>query len=138
MRGVAMAQPGGPEVLELRDVPDPAPGPGEVLVDVEAIGVNFRDVYEREGKGDYASEPGAIELAGYDTFVARAKELTGEGVDAVFDGVGKTTFYDGLKALRPFGKMILYGAASGQPDPLPLMTLASAGSLYVQRPTLGT
>ena len=57
---------------------------------------------------------------------------------AVYDGVGKTTFLDGLKALAPTGRMILYGAASGQPDPLPLAMLAPAGSLYVQRPTLQT
>jgi NADPH2:quinone reductase len=34
--------------------------------------------------------------------------------------------------------MILYGAASGQPDPLPVQSLAPLGSLYVQRPTLHT
>lgn len=37
-------------MLELRDVPAPEPGPGQLLVDVEAIGVNYRDVYEREGR----------------------------------------------------------------------------------------
>jgi NADPH2:quinone reductase len=56
----------------------------------------------------------------------------------VYDGVGKTTFYEGLKAIRQFGKMIVYGAASGQPDPMPVLTLAAAGSLYVQRPTIKT
>jgi NADPH:quinone reductase len=40
--------------------------------------------------------------------------------------------------LAPTGRMILYGAASGQPDPLNLARLAPAGSLYVQRPTLQT
>jgi len=40
---------GGPEVLELQDVPAPEPGAGEVLVDVAFAGVNFRDVYERRG-----------------------------------------------------------------------------------------
>ena len=65
--------------------------------------------------------------------------MTGDaGVAAVYDGVGKTTFYEGLKAIRPFGKMILYGAASGQPDPLPVALLARHGSLYVQRPTIKT
>jgi NADPH2:quinone reductase len=43
-----------------------------------------------------------------------------------------------LGAIRPTGRMILYGAASGQPDPLNTASLAPAGSLYVQRPTLGT
>jgi NADPH2:quinone reductase len=41
--------PGGPEVLELVDRPDPRPGPGELLVDVAAAGVNFIDTYHRRG-----------------------------------------------------------------------------------------
>jgi NADPH2:quinone reductase len=57
MRAIVITRYGGPEVLELQDVPDPDPGPDRLLVDVEAIGVNYRDVYEREGRGAYASEP---------------------------------------------------------------------------------
>ena len=67
MRAIVVTQHGGPEVLELQDRPDPSPGPGELLVDVEAIGVNFRDVYEREGKGTHVSEtphPAGVEGAG--------------------------------------------------------------------------
>jgi NADPH:quinone reductase len=255
MRAIVFERNGGPEVLECQDVPAPTPGDGEVLVDVEAIGINYRDVYERQG-GGYGSEPpaiigvegagkihdtgervtwahvagsyaeqvaaprdrlvpipddvdaevaaaallqgmtayylaadsypiedgdwvivhaaaggvgllltqiaktrggrviattsteekaelargaGADEVVGYEGFAERAHEITGgEGVAAVYDGVGKTTFDEGLKALRPAGRMILYGAASGQPDPLHLARLAPAGSLYVQRPTLQT
>jgi NADPH2:quinone reductase len=75
----------------------------------------------------------------YEGFADRARELTGgEGVAAVYDGVGKTTFYEGLRAIRPLGRMILFGAASGQPDPLPVQQLARHGSLYVQRPTIAT
>jgi NADPH2:quinone reductase len=40
---------GGPEVLRLADVPDPSPGPGQIVVRVEAAGVNFIDVYHRTG-----------------------------------------------------------------------------------------
>jgi NADPH:quinone reductase len=50
VRAVVAVAAGGPEVLELREVPDPEPGPGELLVAVEAAGVNYRDVYEREGQ----------------------------------------------------------------------------------------
>ena len=72
-------------------------------------------------------------------FAERVHEITGgEGVAAVYDGIGATTFRDGLRALAPMGSMILYGAASGQPEPLELQLLASSGSLYVQRPTLQT
>lgn len=49
MRAVVVTRFGGSEVLELRDEPGPQAGPGKLLVDVEAIGVNYRDVYEREG-----------------------------------------------------------------------------------------
>ena len=254
MRAVVFRQNGGPEVLEPTDVDDPTPGDGEVLVDVEAVGVNFRDVYEREGQG-YGSKPpaiigvegagtvvdsgervawvdipgsyaqklaaprdllapvppgvaadvaaavllqgitahylshdsypieegdwvivhaaaggvgllltqlaklrggrviattssdekaalareaGADEVLGYDGFAAKAREISGGGVAAVYDGVGKTTFDEGLTAIRPLGRMILYGAASGQPDPLPVQSLAGLGSLYVQRPKIQT
>ena len=44
-----MTRTGGPEVLEYVDVPDPVPGSGEVLIDVERIGVNFIDTYVRRG-----------------------------------------------------------------------------------------
>jgi NADPH:quinone reductase len=90
-------------------------------------------------KAARARGAGADEVIGYGGFAERVRQLTGgEGAVAVYDGVGKTTFLDGLKALAPTGRMILYGAASGQPDPLPLAMLAPAGSLYVQRPTLQT
>ncbi|WP_448639537.1 quinone oxidoreductase family protein [Geodermatophilus sp. URMC 63] len=257
MQAVVYERTGGPEVLTVQDVPDPVPGDGEVLVDVEAVGVNFRDVYEREGRPPYTASPPAVvgaegagrvvgtgervawlgvpgsyagrvaaprdalvpvpdgvgaevaaavmlqgctahylaadsspvaegewvvvhsaaggvgllltqlvrlrgghvlattstedkaELArqagadevvvGYDGFAERVRELTGgEGAAAVYDGVGRTTFAAGLRALRPTGRMIVYGAASGQPEPLEVAQLAAHGSLYVQRPTLAT
>lgn len=49
MRAVVVEQTGGPEVLRVGDIEAPAPGTGEVLVDVAAAGVNFIDVYERTG-----------------------------------------------------------------------------------------
>jgi NADPH2:quinone reductase len=55
VRAVVVTRSGGPEVLEVRDVPAPEPAPGQLLVDVEAIGVNYRDVYEREGR--YGGDP---------------------------------------------------------------------------------
>jgi NADPH2:quinone reductase len=241
---------GGPEVLELRDVPDPQPGEAEVLVEIEAIGVNYRDVYERTREG-YGVDPpavigaeaggtsadgerlvwsavprsyaekvavprgravaipdgvatdvavaallqgmtahylahdsypiqegdrvlvhaaaggvgqlltqiaklrgahviatasseekraiaraaGADDVLSYEEFTDRAKELQ---VAAVYDGVGRTTFDSGFDALAPTGRMILYGAASGRPDPVDPHTLETHGSLYLQRPTLAT
>ena len=49
MRAVVAQRPGGPEVLELVEVPVPRPGPGEVVVRVAAAGVNFVDTYRRSG-----------------------------------------------------------------------------------------
>lgn len=255
MHAVVFERNGGPDVLTFAEVPDPEPGPGDVLVDVEAAGVNYMDIYEREGKGygspppatpgaegagtiagtgervawmnvpgsyaerlsaprerlvpvpadmpsdvaaaamlqgitaDYlvsdsypvhpgdwvvvhaaaggmgllltqliklrggrvigttsseekaalAREAGADEALGYEDFDGHVREITGgEGAAVVYDGVGRTTFDNGLKALRPTGSMILYGAASGQPEPLTLQSLAAHGSLYVQRPTVKT
>src|SRR5512147_1428211 len=50
MKAIVVPQTGGPEVMQLADVPVPKPKPNEALVMVEAIGVNFIDVYFREGR----------------------------------------------------------------------------------------
>jgi NADPH:quinone reductase len=55
---------GGPEVLEYREVPDPAVSPGEVLVRTKAIGMNFADVYRRRGNYHLVGSPPWI--AGYE------------------------------------------------------------------------
>ena len=49
MRALVVPRHGGPDVLKVQDAADPEPGPGEVLVEVGAAGVNFIDVYRREG-----------------------------------------------------------------------------------------
>src|SRR5256714_7282144 len=49
MKAIRVHTPGGPEALRYEDVPQPAAGPGEVLVKIEAAGVNFIDVYQRNG-----------------------------------------------------------------------------------------
>jgi len=249
-------------VLEVQERPEPEPGPGQLLVAVEAIGVNYRDVYEREGGGTHAAETphpagvegagtvsragagvegfapgdrvawsnapgsyaervvvdadaavalpdavsgelaaavmlqgstahylatstypiqrgdtvlvhaaaggvgllltqiakrrggrviattsteekaelargaGADETIGYDGFGERARDLTGgEGVHAVYDGIGAATFDESLGALRPRGSMVIYGAASGPPPPVEIAKL-NASSLFLTRPTL--
>jgi NADPH:quinone reductase-like Zn-dependent oxidoreductase len=59
MRAIVITQPGGPQVLAVRDVPDAAAGPGEVLVRVAAAGVNRADLMQR--MGHYPPPPGAPE-----------------------------------------------------------------------------
>ena len=262
MRAAQVRRTGGPEVVEVVDVEEPRPGPGQVLVEVDAAGVNFIDTYHRSGvypretpfglglegagrvlglgdgvedlaegqlvawkqapgscaervvvevaeavpvprgvdaetaaslmlqgltaqylctsthavapgdvvlvhaaaggvgllltqmvvlrggrvlattstpeKAALARGAGAEEVLGYDDFATRARELTdGEGVAAVYDGVGRATFAQGLDALRPRGVMVLFGGASGQVEPLDLQELNARGSLYVTRPSLG-
>ena len=50
VRAVVVSRTGGPEVLELQELPEPTAGPDDLLVDVEAAGLNFIDVYQREGR----------------------------------------------------------------------------------------
>ena len=57
MRAVVITHPGEPEVLQVQDVPDPQPQPGEVLIRVAAAGINRADLLQRQGH--YAPPPGA-------------------------------------------------------------------------------
>jgi NADPH:quinone reductase len=50
MRAIQITQTGGPEVLTMAELPVPVPGPGQVLIKVAAIGVNFIEIYFREGR----------------------------------------------------------------------------------------
>ncbi len=263
MRAIQIKQTGGPEVLELVDLPKPQPGAGQVLVKIEASGVNFIDTYFREGRypsplpftpgqeaagtiealgdgvtgfavgdrvawtgtrGTYAEfalapasdvlkfpehmsfedaaavmtqgitahylafstypiqrgdtvlihagaggvgllltqvakrlgarvlttvstdekaelsrEAGADRVIMYtrESFVDAVKDDTqGKGLPVVYDSVGKTTFEDSLKCLRPRGLMALFGGSSGAVPPFDLIRLSTTGSLYVTRPTL--
>ena len=89
MRAVQLSRHGRPEVLEIVDLPSPVPGAGQVLVEVEAAGVNYMDVYAREGGGNYAlplpQVPGA-EGAGKVVMV-------GDGVEGL--SVGDTVVWKG-------------------------------------------
>src|SRR5256885_10997844 len=49
MKAIRVHTPGGPEALRYEDIERPAPGPGQVLVKIEAAGVNFIDIYQRTG-----------------------------------------------------------------------------------------
>ena len=72
-------------------------------------------------------------------FVKRVDEITGgKKVPVVYDSVGKDTFLKSLDCLAPLGVAALFGASSGNVDPLNLGLLAQKGSLYVTRPTLNT
>jgi NADPH2:quinone reductase len=87
-------------------------------------------------KAALARGAGADEVVGYDELAPTAARVAGEGVAAVYDGVGAATFDASLAALRPRGTLVLYGAASGPVPPVDPQRLARGGSLYLTRPTL--
>lgn len=265
MYAIEVAEIGGPEVLTYVEKPDPTPGPGQVLIKADAIGVNFIDTYFRSGlyakptpfvvgsevcgtitavgedvaalgvgdrvvtaaadggyaefcvapadlvayvpdevpadvaasallkgmtahyliksvypvsqgdtvlvhagaggvgliltqwatsmavkvittvstraKAELSRAAGAIEVLDYPDdpaeFGARIRDLTGgQGVAAVYDGVGASTFDASLASLRLRGTLALFGAASGPVPPFDPQRLNSAGSLFLTRPTL--
>ncbi len=81
MRAVVASGPGGPEVLSLGEVPDPAPGPGEVAIAVVATAVNRPDLLQRQGH--YAPPPGTTDVLGLEcsgTIAAVGDGVTGWSV----------------------------------------------------------
>jgi len=76
MKAVVVARAGGPEVLDVRDVPEPVAQPGEVIVSVEAVGVNFADTLST--RGTYKSTPPPPFISGRE--FAGVVEATGERV----------------------------------------------------------
>lgn len=76
MHAIVIEKPGEPDVLRWTDVPDPVAGPGEVLLDVVAAGINRADISQR--KGSYPPPPGAPEYPGLEAS-GRIAAL-GEGV----------------------------------------------------------
>ena len=80
MKAIHVKEPGGPESMQLVDVPTPAPGPTQALVRIAATGVNFIDVYFRTGlyKADLPITPGS-EAAGTVTAVGSEVTLVAPG-----------------------------------------------------------
>ncbi|MEZ4452106.1 MAG: medium chain dehydrogenase/reductase family protein [Nannocystaceae bacterium] len=92
MRAIVIPRAGAPDVLQLRESPDPTPGPGEVRIRVQASGVNFADIMARMGL--YPDAPPMPCVVGY--------EVAGE-IDAVGEGVTEPAIGDHVLALVRFG-----------------------------------
>jgi synaptic vesicle membrane protein VAT-1 len=97
MRAVVITRHGGPEVLEVRDVPEPPVRPGEVRITVRASGINFADTLARAGT--YPDAPSPPSVVGYE--VAGEVESVGKGVEgfAAGDRVFAGTRFDGQAEL---------------------------------------
>src|SRR5258707_479010 len=105
------------------------------------LGATVIGTVGRDDKAKMAKAHGCAHTIVYsrEDFVKRVEEITGGAkVPVVYDSVGKDTFLKSLDCLAPLGVAALFGASSGNVDPLNLGLLAQKGSLYVTRPTLNT
>ncbi|GMN41028.1 hypothetical protein TIFTF001_010253 [Ficus carica] len=103
-----------------------------------ALGATVIGTVSTKEKAAQAKDDGAHHVIFYkeEDSVARVNEITScNGVDVVYDSVGKDTFEVSLACLKPRGYMVCFGQSSGAPDPVPLSALA-AKSLFLTRPSL--
>ena len=118
-----------------------AGGMGVILSQwARALGATVIGTVGSEAKMAVAMEHGCHHVIDYrrEDFVARTLEVTGgQGVEVVYDAVGKDVFVPSLDCLRPLGMAINYGTASGDVEGFDLQRL-HAKSLCVSRPTLRT
>lgn len=126
MKAIRVSAFGGPEVLKLEDVAQPAPGPGEVLVRVKAVGVNPVDVSIRNGAYKNVTPP---YIPGSDA--AGLVEATGAGVAQV--KTGDRVFITGTTSPGFTGAYAEFALArAGQVHPLPApLSFAQGAAIYV-------
>ncbi len=123
MKALCFHRFGGPEVLEIRELPDPAPGPGEILVRTRAIGLNFADVYRRKGSYHLQGRPPWI--LGYEG--AGIVETLGEGMTGMAPG-DRVGFAD-----VPFANAELVIVPADRAIPLPeSISFETAAALLLQ------
>ena len=113
-----------------------AGGVGLLAVQVaKLLGLRVIGTVSSEEKAAKASELGEIIFYRREDVAARVKELTcGEGVQTVFDSVGKDTFEGSLKSLRRRGVLVGCGTASGPFPPIDAFQTMLQGSVYFIRP----
>ncbi|UIZ93201.1 quinone oxidoreductase [Corynebacterium sp. CNCTC7651] len=116
-----------------------AGGVGLMLTQLaSAKGAKVYSVVSTEEKAELAREVGATGVFHYgDNLADQIREANGgQGVDVVFDGVGKDTFQFALDVVRPRGLVCSFGSASGDVTGVDLQQLKQAGSVFVTRPML--
>lgn len=118
-----------------------AGGVGLLLTQIAALkGAHVITTVGTEAKAELSREAGADEAIVYTeaNFKEAVESLIGpHALDVVYDGVGRTTFADGIDLLRPRGMMVTFGNASGPPPEISPLLLSQKGSLFLTRPTLG-
>jgi NADPH2:quinone reductase len=105
------------------------------------LGATIIGTVSTPDKAELAKAAGCAHVINYKTedFVKRTRELTnGQGVDVVYDAVGKDTYPGSLDCLKPLGLFVSFGNASGPITNFDILLLSSKGSLYATRPTLVT
>lgn len=119
-----------------------AGGVGRLLCRVAAMrGAFVIGTVSTEAKALIARDAGASEAIIYtvEDFEAEVKRITGgQGVNVVYDSVGRDTFDKSLACLAPLGYMVLFGQSSGFVEPFDIQRLAAGGSLFLTRPMVFT
>jgi NADPH2:quinone reductase len=103
-----------------------------------ALGATVIGTVGSDDKIPTARANGCAHVINYrrEDFVERTRALTdGEGVDVVYDSVGKDTFPGSLDCLKPLGMWVSFGQSSGTPPPFTAADLQKRGSLFATRPT---
>lgn len=90
MRAIVITEPGGPEVLEIREVPEPVPAEDEVLIQVRAFGVNQAETHMRKGDWPEATPVSGIEAVGTVVHDPAGKFSEGTTVVTIMGGLGRT------------------------------------------------
>lgn len=115
-----------------------AGGVGLLAIQIaKLMGLHVIGTVSSEEKAERAKAVGCDEIIFYrrEDVAARVKELTGgEGVQTVFDGVGKDTYEASVKSLRRRGMLVACGTASGPFPPIDAFQLMMQGSVYFIRP----
>ena len=123
MKAVQIERQGGPEELHLVDLPDPQPGPGEILIEVESASVNFSDVMRRRGD-DYPVRTALPFVPGGE--IAGTVDALGEGVEG--PDVGTPVFaVAGADGSGGYAELALASASGVIPIPEGLDSDQAAG-----------
>ncbi len=118
-----------------------AGGVGQILIQwAKAIGAKVITTVGSEEKRQVVEALGADLVINYRTesIVERVRSFIPDGVDVVYDGVGKDTFEASLDSLKLLGMMVSYGNASGAPPDVNPLTLLNKGALFLTRPNLNS